>query len=639
MLYDKTIIKRADAPNLGGTGVGTDIFVRKIGPAAHIGEGYAIDIYQSGVKIETIKLPRKKDVIELIKDYKSRYNTNRAFENEKQVHITYKTKEERGETAMHDIDSILLKKASYVGELLQKLIDPFTPIKIREANVMDGSIDFIPETPGETVLAPEQVGTMIATKFVEFVISRQPQQGQEWVKMDELYNPIKKWLTAVKKKLKDYDGMSNAPLDIDTVIKVSESIIQSGDPATIQKATQVQVTPDAAAKIKELANMKAGNTRSNQGGQPDAPLINTINPNNNAAPVAPMAKAAFFDNKKEKEEDNEEDNEEKEEKVSLDGSTIMTENNITPQKAENILNNIQNIVKKVEQKVTNMDDNKSVDPSSDIIQFVVEEKGFNDETSDDAIGKMQDLLEEKKDPNAADIKILNAHFWDYAKRANKVASVEEVYSEWINSFENMNLETSKEVWASINEDLENLFRNKAAMKTGAELVHLQEFCKSLIEPKFQQLLEHLKTGKRNIELFGIFELVKDVMKELMDYSNNDEMKRGNTPLTYFEYNDNPSVLVDAKHTLEEVIKEISKRLYLDKNTVPVEKKEINDYREKLLAEIRKINIKPSDVSNEVVKQPTPKVNQLNDTTSVEAKPATPEVSQVADSPPIENKEI
>src|SRR5271157_5768557 len=116
------------------TGVGTDLFIRKVRPGATVGFGYVIDVYENGVKQDTITKKTKADVFDTVKEFKAKYNTNRAFQNEIQYHVTYKTKEERGETAMEDITKSLLKKASVIQDLILRITSPDSPIKTRTAS-------------------------------------------------------------------------------------------------------------------------------------------------------------------------------------------------------------------------------------------------------------------------------------------------------------------------------------------------------------------------------------------------------------------------------------------------------------------------------------------------------------------------
>jgi len=242
------------------SGAGTDIFIRKVKPGAAVGVGYFFDVYENGVKIESTKIDTKKHVLQLIKDYKEKYHTNRAFQNELQVHITYKTKEERGEIAMQSLDQELLKKANNINIALQKLISPDLPIKIREAELAVGNVDFIPTTPGGTegTMDENGIGTTIASKFVEFISGSQPQQGQEWIKSDNLYNPLKKWLTVISKKIKEFEQTNNTKLDRNKISDIAEAAVLSGDANLLQQKTQMQVSPEVAVKVKEVGSMKAG---------------------------------------------------------------------------------------------------------------------------------------------------------------------------------------------------------------------------------------------------------------------------------------------------------------------------------------------------------------------------------------------
>lgn len=240
-----------------GTGIGTDIFVRKVKPGASIGEGYFVDVYDNGVKIDSLRKNIKKDVVEVIRQYKKQYHTDRAFQNEEQLHVTYKTKEQRGEQAMENIDQELIKKANLINVALQKLMTPELPIKIRQADMtMEG---VLPQTPGPEVPMDENsIGTSLAVKFVQFVMKNQPQQGNEWAKNDIFYNPFKKMLAAFKKEITNYQKTNNAQLNLKAIADSCNAILLSGDPVVIKKLAGIDVTPDAAAKIKEIASMKSG---------------------------------------------------------------------------------------------------------------------------------------------------------------------------------------------------------------------------------------------------------------------------------------------------------------------------------------------------------------------------------------------
>ncbi|MFA5152896.1 MAG: hypothetical protein WC554_10075 [Clostridia bacterium] len=376
------------------SGAGTDIFIRKVRPGAAVGVGYFFDVYENGIKIESTKIDTKKHVLKLIKDYKEKYHTNRAFENELQVHITYKTKEERGEIAMQSLDQELLKKANNINIALQKLISPGLPIKIREAELAVGNnIDFIPTTPGGTegMMDENGIGATIATKFVEFVSSNQPQQGQEWVKADNLYNPLKKWLTAISKKIKEFEQSNNSKLDRNKISDIAEQILLSGDPGLLQSKTQLQVSPEVASKIKEIATMKAGIRKPT-----------TTQEQGISAP--------------------------------------------TPQEAPPRAANINEELKKIADELDNLDKDEGFGDDSAELNF--DKLVKTDESEEDAL-----LLPPTKNN---DIESLKKSFFDYAKGINKIATLDDIFTDW-NNKEDIDYIISKQVFSAINDEISTNF--------------------------------------------------------------------------------------------------------------------------------------------------------------------------------------
>ena len=70
------------------SGVGANIFFRKKRPGPTIGDGYIVEIYENGVKVDEKEAKGKKEIKELIDAYKSKYNTLRSFQNEVLTNIT-----------------------------------------------------------------------------------------------------------------------------------------------------------------------------------------------------------------------------------------------------------------------------------------------------------------------------------------------------------------------------------------------------------------------------------------------------------------------------------------------------------------------------------------------------------------------
>lgn len=402
------------------SGAGTDIFIRKVKPGAAVGVGYFFDVYENGVKIESTKIDTKKHVLQLIKDYKEKYHTDRAFQNELQVHITYKTKEERGEIAMQSLDQELLKKANNINIALQKLISPDLPIKIREAELAVGNVDFIPTTPGGTegTMDENGIGTTIATKFVEFISGSQPQQGQEWIKSDNLYNPLKKWLTVISKKIKEFEQTNNTKLDRNKISDIAEAAVLSGDANLLQQKTQMQVSPEVAVKIKEIGEMKAGIRK---------PLSTPEQKSPEAAPQ-PLPVAA-------------------------------SENTIDLQKIAEELEDLTKTDEGFGESSEEINFDKLIKP---------EEEESEEEESE------EDILEEtERTIPAATVDTLKKSFFDYVKNINKIASLEDVFAEWSNR-QNLEFIESKLVFSAINQEILNDFSSEQSESYSEAITYLLE---------------------------------------------------------------------------------------------------------------------------------------------------------------------
>jgi len=232
---------------------GTVIFVQKIAPGAHIGEGYLVEIYENAIKVDEIKKRTKKDVYELIKDYKRQYNTNRAFQNEIEVFVTYPNKEDRGETAMHTLDDILYKKAENIKNILKRVISPENPMILRNAeeNLDSESVDSAIQTPSPSLeqnITEEELADTLYTKIKDFILSNQDKEK------DEIYNKVKQWLFKVNDRLKIYNNMVTANIKE----AGSDSPIDYNKLKTllIQKIDADSEIPDIGL---EVLNMKPGN--------------------------------------------------------------------------------------------------------------------------------------------------------------------------------------------------------------------------------------------------------------------------------------------------------------------------------------------------------------------------------------------
>ena len=235
------------------SGVGTDLFIKKNSPDQQIGAGYSIEIFLNGVKQEDILKRTKQDVIDFIKEQKAKYNTTRSFENASQVHVTYKTREERGEPTKTDdegehmasIDTVLLKQAADLEDLMKRLMSPDLPVKVRRAaddilntNDMPAPSPDMQEMP----VTPESVAKMLTDKLTAYV------QAKPDAKVDELYNSIKHWISEVKKTLNKYETGSGEKIDRNQILDIFRKSIFEG---------QLDMPPEQQKLVQEVLSKKA----------------------------------------------------------------------------------------------------------------------------------------------------------------------------------------------------------------------------------------------------------------------------------------------------------------------------------------------------------------------------------------------
>lgn len=133
-------VKNAAEPHSTGQG-GTDIHVTKVAPGSEFGQGYIVEIFDYGQKVDERFVQTKKQVTELVKEQKARYNTNKAFEEELKLHVTFKSPggqgfkhhgSEKGVDSMN-IDQILFSKAAKINNLVATLEDPKISRKSKRA--------------------------------------------------------------------------------------------------------------------------------------------------------------------------------------------------------------------------------------------------------------------------------------------------------------------------------------------------------------------------------------------------------------------------------------------------------------------------------------------------------------------------
>lgn len=423
---------------MGHSNVGADIFVRKIKPGPTVGDGYLVDVYEGGIKVDTFKAKNKKQIKAVVKDYKSKYNTSRSFMNESQVHVTYRTKAERGETAMiTSLDEQLIKKANYIRSALKKLFTPNDPMIIREADIANNTVDFIPQTPGgNDAISEDSIAKNIIIKVVKFISDRQPQEGAEWVKSDELYNPIKKWLFSVKKSVKDQERANGLQLDFGKVYEIAKNTLLSSDPANIKKLSGIDVSPDVASKIKEIMNMKVGVTKQASDFSRDG--SDSIG----------------------------------------DGSVSSSKENLAEGYIEGFKARSENPEDTLESEIKNKLDQKS------------KERAARENQDDDSLNRENQFLDNgsgrdeimvnkggnpqggAQTPNVVANDYSNV-FWKHASTIKEEATLEDVFLKWA-SKNNLSLDNVNITWKQVNEDLK-IFNNREALYIPApELLNIYQ---------------------------------------------------------------------------------------------------------------------------------------------------------------------
>jgi len=191
---------------------GTDIYVKKIDPGAGYGSGYMVEIYDYGQKSDEIKVNTKKEVLKIIKEQKEKYNTDRAFENETHLFVSYKVddiespkfRKQKGiqvkESGMNNIDTELYKKASRINYLLSASKYPDIPLKTFRYG--EELLNF-EEPSAEDNLDLSSIGInaettedQIVSAIKETIVSYFSQTDHA---VDEQYNKTKQWLSKIMK--------------------------------------------------------------------------------------------------------------------------------------------------------------------------------------------------------------------------------------------------------------------------------------------------------------------------------------------------------------------------------------------------------------------------------------------------------
>lgn len=242
-------------------GVGTDVFIRKKAPGSQVGEGYIVDIYENGVKIDTLTKENKRETIELIREFKEKYNTDRAFQNELQVHITYKTKEERGELAMTSLDNQLMKKANTIQNILFRLLRPEMPVIHRTAEEGMGGVESIPTVPGAGIDKESIKQFMldeIMKKYTQFVKDKVSQESP----IDDIYNSLRKWYGKLSDNIlmfnKQDESNQFTKADIEPIISETTRVLTSKDPQLITKTTGIEIDQGIADAMAEVGTKSVG---------------------------------------------------------------------------------------------------------------------------------------------------------------------------------------------------------------------------------------------------------------------------------------------------------------------------------------------------------------------------------------------
>ncbi len=475
------------------SGVGANIFFRKKRPGPTIGDGYIVEIYENGVKVDEKEAKGKKEIKELIDAYKSKYNTLRSFQNEVLTHVTYKTKEERGEDltppaeqeqtmreekennqqergeiAMQAVDQILIKKAGQIHGLLQRLINPGTPLKKRADASEVGDVSFLPETPEipgmeSAELTEETIATEIAKKIVEYFntkVTESPKEGtdketsaapvvapaiappasaqapaavpppitasydKERIKVsyeiDDLYNDIKGWLTKVKKILKNSEKTTGKKFDKAKIIGAVKTTVTSGDPAKIQEATGITVTNEVAEVMRDIMIKPTGSPKPGQVTQ-------------QLGKETEMAGGTLTD--------------------SIDKAAATIEDKI---------------VKVIGLTNSGKDSDAHELLKETGVQELDEFKGLPNTMGGNVINNMiKEIIQEAEGNGAkndsgedvAIIEICASDFWNYAGNLNRVASVDRIFEEWINK-KGMSLNNALIVWSKIQDDINEAFARK-----------------------------------------------------------------------------------------------------------------------------------------------------------------------------------
>jgi len=255
----ESFIKEAVSPVPGedkqnNQGIGTDLFVRKNLPGSQVGRGYTVDVFENGIKVDTIVEHNKERVLELVKKYKQFYHTDRAFQNEIQLHVTYKRRKDEEKGAM-DISKELTKRASRIQELSQKLIFPNEMIK-KFAD--DLNPDGIGAPPIHQVTPSEAMNETAPSESVDSISKKTIQKLVDYISSNMasddgvLYNELKKWYKALGDIISENNQANpDNELDRNQIAQKVKEITLSGDPSAYTEIG-IEIAPDIAQRIQEV---------------------------------------------------------------------------------------------------------------------------------------------------------------------------------------------------------------------------------------------------------------------------------------------------------------------------------------------------------------------------------------------------
>lgn len=285
---------------------GTTIFIKKDDSGSEVGSGYTVEVYNNGTKTDTMHKDTRKETLDVIKQYKQQYNTNRSFQNEIEIFITYPEKdtvyeenkaenkdapkietneknieeidEKENKAAstseafmkIQNIDDILMKQAGHIEMLLNKITNPSAPVKIRIAEEMD---DFsMQPNEGDSGASEDSIANEIFGKLKSYSVKIMNSGKEESELKNELYNKIKGWLFKIQDTIKKYSD-ANGALNVDTIINaIVEKIVSdpefpelakeqlkksAGSPGTNQFSSTQETAQETAQELPKAAQLSA----------------------------------------------------------------------------------------------------------------------------------------------------------------------------------------------------------------------------------------------------------------------------------------------------------------------------------------------------------------------------------------------